>query len=99
MDEKHRERIGRGVRRAWQAKREREGARPAHVDTWILEGRVAPELAPIVKERGQQAEAMVHDLGGPQVVAAKQKALVDAPADSRSTRRASTWSRTTKSTS
>ncbi len=78
MDEEHRRRIGRGVRRAWQTKRERAGGRPAHVDAWIQEGRVAPELVPILKERRQQAEAMVHELGGPEAVTARQKALVDA---------------------
>ena len=49
------------------------GARSAHVDAWIREGHVAPELAPILKERLQQAEAMVHDLGGPEAVTARQK--------------------------
>ncbi len=77
FDDEHRRRIGLGVRRAWQKKREREGARPAHMDTWLREGRVAPELRPILGVRAKQDERMVQNLGGVDVVTAMQKAHRD----------------------
>lgn len=42
--QKHRERISRGVKRSWELRRARldiTKGRPAHVDRWIKEGRVA----------------------------------------------------------
>ncbi len=42
--QKYRERISRGVKRSWELRRARldtTKGRPAHVDRWIKEGRVA----------------------------------------------------------
>lgn len=42
--QKYRERISRGVKRSWELRRVRldtTKGRPAHVDRWIKEGRVA----------------------------------------------------------
>ena len=75
--EEHRERISRGVRRAWERRRTREGVRPVHVDRWLRDGAVAPALVPILKTRAAQIEDMIADLGGPAEVTAMQRALLD----------------------
>jgi hypothetical protein len=75
--EEHRERIFRGVRRAWERRRTREGVRPVHVDRWLQDGAVAPALVPILKTRAAQIEDMIADLGGPAEVTAMQRALLD----------------------
>ena len=43
--EEHHRRISKGVKPAWQGRKARENARPVHVERWIEEGTVAPELA------------------------------------------------------
>jgi len=75
--EEHRERISRGVRRAWERRRTREGFRPVHVDRWLRDGAVDPALVPILQTRAAQVEDIIADLGGPTEVTAMQRGIID----------------------
>ena len=75
--DEHRERISRGVRRAWERRRTREGFRPVHVDRWLWDGAVDRALVPILQTRAAQVEDIIADLGGPSEVTAMQRALID----------------------
>ncbi len=78
--EEHRRRISRGVERSWVVRKAAQDAslgRPVHVDRWIKDGIVVPELVPIIEARAAQAEAIVQDLGGPDEVTAMQRGMID----------------------
>ena len=77
VPEDRRERISRGVKRAWERRRARESARPAHVDRWLRDGTVNDALVPILQARAVQVEDIVADLGGPSEVSAMERAVID----------------------
>lgn len=77
-EEERRQRIARGVKRAWERRRARESVRPVHVDRWTKDGAVNHALVPILQARAAQVEDIIADLGGPSEVTAMQRAIIDA---------------------
>src|SRR5271157_3578686 len=69
--------VARGRRYGVDVRRRTQTIRPMHVDRWIADGLVAPQLAPIVKARAAQVADIVADLGGETECSAAERAVLD----------------------